>query len=172
MNTTALENNDSITIAVDVNKKPGSVHTLDDCAFTEQHSMFLQHTRLFTKKRKGWQGKKKPEIKLQGNGTSAGEQRVHNKLMKEFYKGVKVNTDSRDDDDIRSFKSYKKTGAEQWKYSHGCLFTCPYCYQSYNYWKKHEPVCTQEYHSNPFATKTQKTEEDVWREFELELGLY
>lgn len=162
---TAIENNNSIDPGDNNNKRK---NTLEDCAFTEQHSNFLERTRLFTKKRKGWEGKKKPEINLQGNGTTASEQKVHNKMVKEFYKGVKLRV--LDDDDVMTYKSYSKRGGDSWKYSFGQLFTCPYCYQSYTSWKKHGPVCTEDFKKNPDKVST-KTEEELFEEFELELGL-
>lgn len=143
-------------------------HTLDDCCFTEQMSDFLGHTRLYTKDQKDWVGKKRPSIesKITNKETTAQQQRIHNQVIKDFYKSVK--SSGRDDGELVTYKKQKK---DSWRYANKCLFTCPYCYESYTYWKKHERTCTQEFKKNPDAINKNTKEDDQWLEFELEIGL-
>lgn len=108
----------------------------------EAESRVLEHTRVSTKKRKNWQGSRKPRIDPYDDSKFNSEEEQKKALeeqgkilMKEFWKTVR-------------FPKTKKTNRPEWDQDDAEVkgnvinfFTCPYCGEDYAKWKHHEKKC-------------------------------
>lgn len=98
---------------------------------------FIEGLRI-TKKRKNWEGKKKPDM-----GDTP-----HEKLISQFFKENPIFKMRSSGDRKYKSKNMKpdwltdsESEDENGLGTESGFFQCIYCAESYNYWKKHEKVC-------------------------------